>query len=214
MIGEQSARVGDALSGMQAQLESIYDLHTPHRVESFVTSNADWLRALGEQPERTEEMLLVHAEGEDLNVSLYLSQAVLAGLSDEHDPNPNMMALEGVSHFLYVVWRAARDHGMSRLELELQAEVDKFLALSADRADLRSLHDDLFSRVSFRENLSTEDRALYQEANRQAARYCWDLVSRFGEGEHPGRQRELRRFYRLGLESKVNMINGMGAGGP
>ena len=36
-------------------------------------------------------------------------------------------ALEGVSHFTYYAWNAARDKPVSLFELELQAEVDKFV---------------------------------------------------------------------------------------
>ena len=37
-------------------------------------------------------------------------------------------ALEGVSHFLYLAWNAGHDKPVSLLELEMQAEVDKYVA--------------------------------------------------------------------------------------
>ena len=37
-------------------------------------------------------------------------------------------ALEGVSHFLYFAWNAGHDKTVSLLELELQAEIDKYVA--------------------------------------------------------------------------------------
>src|SRR5437762_13493477 len=36
-------------------------------------------------------------------------------------------ALEGVSHFLYLAWNAGHDRPVSLLELEMQAEVDKYV---------------------------------------------------------------------------------------
>ena len=37
-------------------------------------------------------------------------------------------ALEGVSHFLYLAWNAGHDKPVSLLELEMQAEIDKYVA--------------------------------------------------------------------------------------
>ena len=62
------------------------------------------------------------------------TRAALANL-ERHDPATRLdetnfadfcLAVEGVSHFIYVALRAADDRGVSQLELELQAEVDKF----------------------------------------------------------------------------------------
>ncbi len=36
-------------------------------------------------------------------------------------------ALEGVSHFVYLAWNAGHDKPVSLLELEMQAEVDKYV---------------------------------------------------------------------------------------
>ena len=67
--------------------------------------------------------------------------------------------IEGLSHFNYVVWRAGCERALSLLELELQAEVDKFvstmqLAMDNDDAELvNSLHTRLFSNIRFNEAL-------------------------------------------------------------
>ena len=37
-------------------------------------------------------------------------------------------ALEGVSHFVYFAWNAGYDKPVSILELEMQAEIDKYIA--------------------------------------------------------------------------------------
>ena len=39
------------------------------------------------------------------------------------------LALEGVSHFLYLIWNASFDRSVTLLEMELQAEIDKFVML-------------------------------------------------------------------------------------
>src|SRR5262249_14875721 len=43
--------------------------------------------------------------------------------------------IEGVSHFLYVAERARRELPATQLELELQAEVDKYIFLSHDAGE-------------------------------------------------------------------------------
>ncbi len=69
-------------------------------------------------------------------VSLYLDPGLLERLRREdpmvrlHDGNvaDYCKALEGVSHFLYLAWNAGHDRPVSILELEMQAEVDKYVA--------------------------------------------------------------------------------------
>ena len=83
-----------------------------------------------------------HADGAE--VSLYVEPRALALAHDEGWLGPSdrfracCLAAEGVSHFVYVAFRDHHEHGVSELELELQAEVDKWamalLAPCADRA--------------------------------------------------------------------------------
>src|SRR6202030_239021 len=64
-------------------------------------------------------------------------------------------ALEGVSHFVYSTWRLGRDLPVSLLELETQAEVDKYAVTVFLLADQQGggypaqVHARLFDRVSF-----------------------------------------------------------------
>ena len=78
--------------------------------------------------------MIAEADGE-ADVALYLERELLDRL-DRHDPLTKLdgdnladfwSALEGVSHFTYYAWNAARDKTVSLFELELQAEVDKFV---------------------------------------------------------------------------------------
>ena len=58
-------------------------------------------------------------------------------------------AFEGVSHFTYYAWNAQREKRVTLLEMELQAEVDKYVAttlllLTPRAAQPRGLHHWLF----------------------------------------------------------------------
>ena len=103
----------------------------------FLITDALLAEALDEATDqaRNSERLLVLESDDQLDISLFIDESVLHALR-EQDPytcldrdnlEPFMIALEGVSHFNYVVWNAERRRQITQLELELQAEVDKFV---------------------------------------------------------------------------------------
>lgn len=105
--------------------------------------------------------------------------------------------LEGVSHFLLLFRRASRDEPVSLLELEAQAEVDKYVTASLHvgaREPAGGLRRRLFADARLAPGLSDEERERYTEAGRMADRYCGHL-ERLGTID--ARLAELRRFYRL-----------------
>ncbi len=94
---------------------------------------------------------------------------------------------EGVSHFLYVATRARAGRPVPLLELEVQAEIDKFalLLLHLWRRGLRrmsgALRGRLFERVGYRAHLGAEARHRYREANRLGGGYARWLEGRYVE---------------------------------
>jgi hypothetical protein len=121
-------------------------------------------------------------------------------------------ALEGVSHFVYATWRLGRDAPVSLLELETQAEVDKYAATVFLVAHQQGgtypsqVHPRLFDRVSFDARLEPAQYHRYRTAHRCAAQYCRRLERRFvqrGEARIEALLRELRKFYRLGAAAKL-----------
>ena len=117
--------------------------------------------------------------------------------------------LEGISHFVYLSWNAYYDRPVRPLELELQAEIDKFIfaALEAQPADRTELLVRLFENVQYRPGQSQETRHRYQTANYLAQQYCLWLGEHF-DLEHPNHllHAELARFYRIGGQSKIQHI--------
>jgi hypothetical protein len=120
--------------------------------------------------------------------------------------------LEGLSHFNCVVWKASQDRSVSLLELELQAEIDKFvgttlLALGQGRTELLDhLHGWLFGQVSFHAELDDQQLARYRAANEYAARFCHALRSRLVD-DGGNVLAELRRFFRLPMTDKISHIH-------
>jgi hypothetical protein len=174
-----------------------------------------------------DEQLLIAESGDgserSMHIALYIDDDVLQRLRG-HDPFQRLearnladfcTALEGVSHFHYVVWCCALHRPVSLLELELQAEVDKYAGalqlLTSQRGGHfpPTLHRDLFERVSFAPHLAAESLDRYRVANRHAARFCRDLELRFLKSRRVRVEAWLaavRRFYRLGHAGKIRQV--------
>ena len=210
------------LRGMQSLLGRLYDVEVEYDVYDFLVTDRGALGGLerGNDARVLEEELLVAETADGAGLALYLDPGLLKRL--EHaDPfgaltDLNLAdyctALEGVSHFVYTAWRLHRDAPVSLLELETQAEVDKYAATVFLVAQQQGgtypgqVHPRLFDRVSFDARLEPEQYHRYRTAHRCAAQYCRRLERRFvrrGEARIEALLRELRTFYRLGSAAKL-----------
>ncbi len=207
---------------MQRLLAGLYDAPIEHAPQEFLISDRRELeRILGpEANEVSDEHVFIVQNGADVRVGLFIDESVLVRLAnknplqnlDERNLQDFCTALEGVSHFHYLLWSLHRGRAVSLLELELQAEVDKYasalMLLMQQRSGAfpRDLHAAMFDRVNFVASLEASVRHRYEEANRHAARYCRDLDERF---LRPRRSRpeawvsELRRFFRFPHHRKL-----------
>lgn len=204
------------LDALQEQLETLYGIRCEFRAKDFLV-DAESAQALGGTGRADEELLLAH-DGESLDLALYLAPSLLERVSRfesspeamlEHELPGFCEVTEGVSHFVYVVRTANLERTVSMLELEAQAEVDKFAVCTLLRwgqhaaSWATSLMGTLFERVSFRDGLSEAERWRYAEANRLAKRYCARLLPLIRERRLDAVVAELRQAYRLGAEAKL-----------
>lgn len=214
------------LQQLQALLARLYDVPNEYAVADFLITDRKRLAELGwEDADRhtADEQVLVSESRQGLRIGVYIADDVLDRLSDNNpfealnDANLSdyCTAIEGVSHFHYLTWRAAHAEPVSLLELELQAEVDKYAAAMRLFTEQyggrfpRTLHERLFHGVRYFAGLSSECLARYRQANRFAARFCRQLDERFLRNRrvHPeGWLRELRRFYRLRHAQKLQRV--------
>lgn len=208
------------LGSLQDYLANLYELDLAFRVEDFLISDERVAQSLeGEAYHPTPEKLLIRETPDDVECSLFVDAGVLTRL-DADSPLSKLSiaqledfwtALEGVSHFLYLAWNAHHDRGIRGVELELQAEVDKYvvtshLAATQRVAGLTDIHTLLFEHTRLLPGLSEALGQRYRDASRSAAIYCRSLSRRFGVLPHPDLVRELRRFYRLDHSSKLRFI--------
>ncbi len=209
------------LKPIQRHLQKIYEVDVPHDVDDFLVTDRALLEALGDETRSADEKLLVVQNGDEVELALYLDAELLERLRED-DPTQRLhngniadfcTALEGVSHFLYLTWNAEYERGVSLLELEMQAEVDKYVSTamlfgSQDEGKIpRQLYTWLFDDPVFDESLDEDSRRRYRDANYYASRYCSQIESRYFRERRPGNlMNELRRFYRLPQHHKIRRI--------
>ena len=180
-----------ALRRLQRTLERYYGLESAPDVVRFVAPGD------GE----TREHLLVRETDDALEIKL-----VLPPIAPEFGLNDGFLQLlEGVSHFLYLVERARTGLPATQLELELQAEVDKFVLLAFSPSPLslerRALHEQLYEHVTYLHDANTELGERYRLANDLAARF----TSRLLDAESARARGLLQRFYRAGQGDKIRL---------
>lgn len=205
------------LSRLQRGLETLYRIDTRVNVDDFVIDD-DTRQRLGVQRAPREQLFIDDSEGE-VGIGLFVDSGSLANLA-QNDPSDGLhagnmqdflFAVEGVSHFVYVVWCAAADRPVSALELELQAEIDKYvtclLTEQGDAAYSRQLRNRLFREFEYEPDLDAEELDRYRVANTNADAYSESLHERFVSQRRIGDMlRELRRFYRMSLAAKLDFI--------
>ncbi len=201
---------------VQDHLENIYALETGLSADDFLVNPKD-AQLLGASGHTTEELLILQ-QGDELELALYLCPRLLERLRALDDAPGDQVVTEaldgycqvaeGVSHFLYMAHTAQQDRQVSLLELEAQAEVDKFATcvLYGWRKGAKwaeELLQRLFSWVSYRPHLSNEARFRYEEANRLGQNFCRRLLRHVEQGRMERFLGDLRYAYRLGAEAKL-----------
>ena len=222
-----AAGPGDILRDLQGRLSHLYDAELEHQVCDYLVTDRALLSALtpGRAGRESEEQLIVLESDDAVDLALYLDPRVLERLTAA-DPREQLSGLnladfwtvlEGISHFHYLAWNAARDKPVTLLELEMQAEVDKYVStrLLLQRQPEATLGGPLLARL-FDEpvldpQLDAEEMQRYQAASHLAGRYCANLEVRFSaESFAPDLLRELRTFYRLPQTAKIARIRARG----
>ena len=154
------------------------------------------------------EQVLVKQTDDGLELALVLDDALLDGMSDGLSLDGFCALAEGVSHLMYLCLAYQRQAQITRLELELQAEIDKFALLLFMGMKAKDALRRLFSHFELRPDVSCPDeRARYSRANQLAWQYCRRLsVSYLESGRKTPLLRELRHLYRMGGARKLDYV--------
>lgn len=189
---------------VQRALERLYQLGRLADVDPF----------LEEATEGERETLFVR-EAADGAIEMALRVPRLGAkaidLARDADLDPLCQIIEGVSHFVYLADRARAEREATQLELELQAEVDKFVVLAAwlgepDVGASATLRRRLYEQVSFAHDAETEHGDRYRLASTRAHSFVRHLERAYLRTRRWGEMRAaLRRFYRVGQEEKLRL---------
>ena len=212
---------------MQQEIERRYDLHLPCQVKHFVSHDEKIVKHLTGMSEIGPEVLLVREDSDALDITLFLEKDLVESIMDNELPARSGKAfddyctiLEGVSHFVYLVWNAQFGRQVKPIEMELQAEVDKFVFSALEDStparerqggehgkELRELLVRLFQNIRFTHAPGTALYYRYRTANALAYRYCQWLCSHFHITHgNPMLYAELARFYRMSATAKFAHI--------
>jgi hypothetical protein len=189
---------------IQERLRTTYGLEEAPLVDDFITPT--------DGPAR--EALLVRDTDDGIELALHLPRRALeSGAAVSLDEL--CQVVEGVSHFVFMVERARRELPATCLELELQAEVDKYMLLAHGgvpggrgyeperNSEIQKI---LFERVRFSHPEGTEHGDRYRIANSLAARFVRRLEERFAAaGRFEAMRALLRRFYAAGQAEKLEL---------
>jgi hypothetical protein len=182
---------------VQAGLERVYGLDRVADVSDFVCP-----------AETGEREVLFLRRGEDGSVEVSVQ---LPHLGESAGLDALCQIIEGVSHFVYVVERSRADRAATQLELELQAEVDKWVVLAGsmsvfDVGRSATLRSRLYEDVTFAHVEASELGERYRVANDVAHRFVRRLEERYlGKGRFGELRAELRRFFHVGQEEKLRL---------
>jgi hypothetical protein len=184
---------------IQARLSRWYGIEDAPAVGPFI-----------ELVDAGRETLFLRDEGGELELCLHLPRAAVEG-ARAPSFDELCQVIEGVSHFLYLAERARRELPATQLELELQAEVDKYVLLSHGGAGFHParaarVRARLFERVSYLHAADTERGARYRMANDLAARFARRLEALFTRhGRFEPMRAALRAFYGAGQAEKIGL---------
>jgi len=207
------------LANLQSRIESRYDLDIPYCIEHFVSCDravadrlADEQASDGQQrPVVDEEVVFIQQQEDSLEFTVYVDEDLLAAVDNScADLDGLCTVVEGASHAVCLLWHAHHDRQLRPVDLELQAEIDKFMILTDGRScsvERRHLHRHLFANCKLMPTPGTALHERYRTATRLASRYCHWLNDRFADdADEISLHQELARFYRLSGRAKFDHI--------
>jgi hypothetical protein len=208
---------------VQGLLTRTYALSAPlDEIERYVIGDVGLARLYDAKPRENVASgggegarLLLREEGGELRASVYFPDALIAHLEsrppqrglDAGNVDAFAVFVEEIDHLLLAAERADAGRGVSLLELELHANVSKYLVLArflAGRAPRLGgarrvwLRHHLFEKPEYADP-DPEIRERYVTAGRHAARFLATLEAL----DRPAKVDRLRRFHRQDLRGKL-----------
>ncbi|MDP7038180.1 MAG: hypothetical protein QGI45_03410 [Myxococcota bacterium] len=206
------------LSFIQAYLQGLNGVELDLSVEQFLVDKHTRGFIPGCQKDLPEQMF-IREMNDETELALYIEPGILSHLHGDqpfeclHTGNikETCVVVEGISHFILVVWRAHVGRPVSALELEIQAEVDKFICSwfwlidqghSIEESALQ-IFDVFFTSFALHDAVPVQEHERYWIAHRTAKRFCRHLLKSHKKHNRTWVNHQARRFFRLGLSEKL-----------
>lgn len=212
----------DLVKKIQSQIEALYGIRIGEQAENYLIDKHELLEILPSHQQTVipKELFLVNPnpQNETLEVALFLDSALKQNLTtnnplqklDQQNISDFCTLIEGVSHFVYYVHKACLDFEITELELELQAEIDKFLLLTmlvgTNGGNIQSIFELLFEDYRLVAKLSDAQKERYHTASSLARKYCYQLSKNLQLEHHQALFNDIRLFYPLTQEQKIRHI--------
>jgi hypothetical protein len=213
---------------LQRKIEKTYALDTGiTNIEEFVIGNKGYKEFYAKEEIKTvvnnshsRAQVFIRDVGNTLKVSIYYPDELIKVLEDTdpriglHDDNIDACAsfVEELDHFLFIAQNFKLNRPFSLLELELQANVTKYLVLKyfialqsksirLSKSDKKYIRHHLFYKRKY-DIGDPSERKRYEDAKIFGMIYTkyMDLLS------HEDRLRDLRQFSRMTCPSKIRHI--------
>ena len=184
---------------VQSSLERVYGIDRTADVEAFLQSS-----------EGERERVFVRL-ADDGAVEIAVRVPSLQNDTDEDTFDPLCQLIEGVSHFVYLTECARTERSTTQLELELQAEVDKYVILASAISELTEMKSSrlrrrLFEEVTFAHEASSLEGERYRQANTMAHRFVRHIEQMvLGERRIAECRSRLRSFFHASQEEKLRV---------
>lgn len=213
----------ELIQKIQSQLETVYGIKINEQAEDYLIEQ-DALKNLLPQNQSAsahKELFLVNPNPRDetLEVALFFDAELRHNL-EVNNPLERLSRdnisdfcslIEGVSHFVYYIHKAQMACEVTQLEMELQAEIDKFVLLclltdSLSQDSATHLLELLFENYNLHEHLTHDQIQRYHTASRLACQYCFRLAKNMSPEKMNDLKAELREFYSLPQQQKIRQI--------
>lgn len=213
----------ELISIIQKQIESIYGIKVGTSAQDYLIDNHELLQLLPahQQTYIPKELFLVNPnpQNDTVEVALFFDSSLKQNLCTnnplnglDHDNISDFCTLiEGVSHFVYYLHKASLDCEITQLELELQAEIDKFLLLALlttgnENIGTLQILDLLFDGYGLNEGMTEDQIIRYKTASFLARKFCFELSQQIKKNTVNEAIKEARLFYVLSQEEKIRRI--------
>lgn len=185
----------------------IYHIEEPEKIHQFLQKKTGGV-------DRQEELIIAEFPDGSFELGLHLDPQLERMTKKNPLQHVHELCLltEGLSHFIFITQRIHAARPTSLLEMELQAEVDKFLVLhllswEQEQHCPPTLFIQQFEGHRFAEHLSADELTRYQTAHQLAAKFCHRLRERY---IYPLKMRELvsaaRTFFSQDFYHKVKAL--------